>query len=242
MNKLPSKIYWSFLGPKGTGMLVSTPIRVLKDVVENPKTLEGSGYDEYKRCPAHIEYFKNTFAVKALMDVKLEYRVEGESSSIVMINRDQKWFEESVKYGALGDKYLVTQLNWDWHMFSEEDIEVSQIPASIHVNQFLNTTIGVSATMNISKWLRPIRPAFFMRKNTVVDIKRGDVLFYIKVHTKEPIELVQYDHTEELDKLSQDCIDLKFQTARVPLRKLYNYFTKSRYPNKVLKLIKANLR
>ena len=235
-------IYCGYTGPVGTQLLVEPLVRVLKDVDSSAKTLSGAGFDMYKRCPAYVKYYKNTFAVKAVTDMSLTYTVGEGGAHLAENTKPPEWYNQNIVAEVSAGEYQLVQLNWEWYLFSEEDIEVSQIPAAIHVNQFLTSTVGTAGTMNISKWFRPIRPAFFMRKNSVVTINKGDVLFYIKVMTTEPVEIVPFDVSNKALDLSSEGVSIKLHKEPVSLSKLYNYFTKANYPAKVLAEIKKNLR
>jgi|SaaInlStandDraft_5_1057022.scaffolds.fasta_scaffold85216_1 hypothetical protein len=238
------KIYWGFKGPAGSQLLVEPMVGVLKDVSVNKDTLSGIEYEEYKKCPAHIKYFKNTFVVKAFTDITLEHRVLVDGmATLSSPTHDQEGYNAHVDARIIENSdFQLVQLEWNMFMFTDKDIEVSQIPATIHVNPFLRDTIQVSGIMNISKWFRPIRPAFFIPKNGSVTIKRGDALYYIKVHSTEPLELIQFNMGEELENLANDCLLLKLHKSRASLKSLYGWFTKARYQTRVLNGIKKNLR
>jgi len=226
----------------GMELLVTEPISVLKDLKDSPYGLNSKGAEEYRKCPANIKYLHNTFVFKALIDITINKHVSEEGDVYISIPElKQEEYDQLISISHYDKEHQLIQLNWNWLLFSDTDVEVTQLPVSMHVTDFNKSTLGAGAVMNISKWFRPIKPAFFML-NDSVRIKAGYPLFYIKVHTKERVELVEFEYTYEHKKLAEACTNVKKYKYRLPLKTLYSLFKGRGMKSKILKLIKNNLR
>ena len=229
-------IYWGFEGASGTQLLLEPLVPVLKDLKTNNNTIQGKGFEEYQRCPGYIKYFNNTYVAKAVSDLTITHSVHNNEVRLEGNSLNLKVYPPT----SYDKDYQLIQIAWNWLLFSDTDIEVSQIPSTLHSTE-VNNVFSASGTMNISKWFRPIRPAFFMRRNSTINIKTGDALFYLKVHTHKPVQLKNFEVTEEVWKLAKDCTDVKDHKKRMSLKALYSLFVNRKYPSKVLRTIKRNL-
>ena len=241
MKKLA--VYWSYRMPGKVGLLVEPLVPVLQDLNSRGSGIKSLGVSMYQKCPSYINYFKNTFVVRAASDITIIHDTEGKTISLQGdLGTDPTSVTSIVDAGEYEENYPIMQLTWETLLFTEEDIEVSQIPASMHDNSLLRNSFSVSGSMNISKWFRSMRPAFFMRKGSTIDIRKGDVLYYLKVHTSKPVEIVPFEVTEDIASIVEECATLKNYKCSQPLPRLYKWFVSMNRPAKVLKLIKANLR
>ena len=77
--------------------------------------------------------------------------------------------------------YILTESN---------DLEISQLPAYFHANEFTKNTITIPGTFNVGKWPRPLDFSFCLLDK--IEIKEGDPLYYIKFNTKEPINFKRF--------------------------------------------------
>ena len=64
--------------------------------------------------------------------------------------------------------------------YCDEDLTMSQLPPYYEETEFTNGSMGVSATYNINKWFRPVKPTFKLKKhNNVIDIKLDDAIGHL---------------------------------------------------------------
>jgi len=197
------------------------------------KTKEWANLGSYRQCYAAIEFSKNIFVIKSPFDFTL-----WKENDQVMSDKPQEWFDYYIFWGLM-QEFDSIQIQLKDFFFSEEDLEISQLPAYLHDNNFISSTYLLPGKMNISKWFRGILPGFKWKKDRI-EVKKGDALYYVQFHTDEQVEFKQFEVSDELIRLSRMCTDVKEYKGRLPLAKLYSLFTKANMKNKILKNIREN--
>lgn len=237
MNKIKKSrdVYWS--SHNANGLLIEAPEVLLKDLSEQ-EAFFGEEPSMYSKCPGYAAFFKNTFIVRAPVDLKLRYEVNGEVH-IYVEGEDQDFYDRHVTIKKYSTQQQIIHLNWHRYLFSESDLEVSQIHPFYHKNGLSDHYVA-TGTYNISKWIRPIYPNITLTSNEL-NIKRGDVLYYLKFHTDDKINLKQFKKTDIIEELKEDCIGVKAECPGLRLKALYSLFDKKNYNKKIMKEIKNNL-
>jgi len=197
------------------------------------KTKEWANLGSYRQCYAAIEFSKNIFVIKSPFDFTL-----WKENDQVMSDKPQEWFDYYIFWGLM-QEFDSIQIQLKDFFFSEEDLEISQLPAYLHDNNFISNTYLLPGKMNIYKWFRGILPGFKWKKDRI-EVKKGDALYYVQFHTDEQVEFKQFEVSDELIRLSRMCTDVKEYKGRLPLAKLYSLFTKANMKNKILKNIREN--
>ena len=239
-------VYWSYLASNdftketqnhGADLLLERPTNVINDINKN-NHIRSEAYLRYIKCPAYPEFFKNVYAIKCDTDFTLQHKIVNEIATLTTDN-SQEFFDDAFSIREYTKDQQLIQMNWNWMLFSDSDIDVSVMPAFLHDNNFVRNTTILPGKMNISKWFRPIQPAYIIHDD--IEVKTGDVLFYIKIHTKDKIDLKHFDMSKKLKSLSNECLGLKNFKPNLRFSKIYEIFTKRNYNKKILKEIKKNL-
>lgn len=199
-------------------------------------------FNVYTQCPSHRSYFKNTFVVTSPFNLELSHSVIDGIPNVYSSSMSQGFFDKNVIISDYEKENQLIQLAFFWQLFSSDDISVEVMPAILHSNNFIDNTIYLPGEMNISKWFRPIQPAFMM-KTDKVSIKTGDVLFYIKFKPKTDgkVTLKHFDMTDKLKQYQFNCAGVKNFSSHMSLQKLYNLFANRNYNKKIITEIKKNL-
>ena len=235
-----ANVYWSFNAERlNAELLVEKPMNALVDLKKN-NYFEGVQMKDYSRCSALPEYFKNVLMIKSLCDFTLIHEVDVDGKVVITTNKSQKFFNDTIQIDTYEKEQQVIQMNWNWYFFSEEKIEISITPAFMHENNFTKNTTFLPGKMDISKWFRPIRPAFKMNTSEI-DVKRGDALFYVHFNTDEKIDLKHFKWSGLIENYQSGCLHVKSLVERLSLKKLYDMFEKRNYKKKIMKEIKKNL-
>ena len=219
-------IYWAILEKKDASLplLSSRPESVIFDYVKNNKS------NKYVQCPAFAREYNNTFMYRALRDFVIDINPDtilptNETTCDLLI-RDPK-----SKTIAIDSSII---------FFSDESIEMSQIPSSLHITNFVDSTNLFSGRYDIGKWFRPLNMEFILKKPHI-KVKKDDVLFYIKFHTDKKINFINFRYNEEILKIEDACLSLKLAQPGYRFKDIYNFFTRIGYHKKLLKEIKKNL-
>lgn len=236
-------VYWASFPPQDENTLselrYKEPESLLKDL--NPAEYFG---ELAGRCPAIINECRNTFKIKSPLDLHLTFD-ENFTSCNSKYKQDLPFIQQLI--GAIGPERVVQLAAPTYLFYCDEDLTMSQLPSYYEETEFTNGSLGVSATFNINKWFRPVKPTFKLKKhNTVIDIKMNDAICYYKFNTDEKINLVRFDAEPfNNNNILKNILTYKFHTKHpfVPSKLVdnYNAFVQARYNKRIMKIINENL-
>ena len=234
-------------GCSADNVIAIKPDLVLSDLIKNKP-----GYFHYK-CPAFTDTLKNTYLVRSPIDISI--KVDPTTRS-VKADRDQYVNEKYItKRGkdSPPDDDMIVSINHYMMFITDNDIELEQISCLYHTSDWVEKTQVVTGKFNIKKWMRPIECAGIIKNskatNTdeiIINIKRGDPLFYIRFHPKNNnyIKLEQeFDLSKIVDyiKLSYITSEVKYLVPWQKLSVMYALFERFR-PKKFFKKCPFNFR
>ena len=241
-------IYWSpFV--KGTKYLFDQTDIVSELLFFEPeqvlKTLDAAEFfgDSAKRCPAIIDELKKTFAIRAPFPyyADIDY---GAGDATFKYEYDEAFSRDMI--GAPNETRM-HQLRYPAYLFFTEEpgLTMTQMPAYYTDNSFTRNTMILVGSFDISSWLRQVLPAFKFKQETIIDIKRGDIMMYYKFNTDKKIKLVQFDSdNHDTRKIIERCLQYKMHKERwwIPdkLTDLYAVFRNHSMHKRLIKIIKAN--
>ena len=220
-------VYWAveeFRNPS-LPLLVTSPEPVVSNFAKNNKN------NEYIKCPSFAREFNNTFLFRAPHDFRLNIDPNNMSLSpeyqpfVSCRNPQTKQYSSTLPQTIL---------------FSDESLEMSQIPSSLHFNDFINNINLFPGRYNIGKWFRPLSMDFIL-KTPNIKIKKDDTLFYLKFHTDKKINFINFKYSESIDQIKESCLNLKFTQPGYGLKAIYDRFTRAGHHKRLLKEIKKNI-
>lgn len=185
-------------------------------------------------CPAFKNELNNVFSVKSIYDYSFEVQGDSVTSSLY----DQKFFDEHVEIRSLDNK-LFGFKNWFSFFSDENSLPMSQQHPFLEDNNITNSCITVPGQFDIGRWYRTVHYAFYLKKHSsTFSIEEGEVLYYVKFHTKEKINLIQYRQSDRLNDLLDDV-----QNSRnfLGIKGLDYYYKIFKIKKEVLKEIRKNL-
>lgn len=194
-------------------------------------------HNNLRLCPAFLDHIHNTFKLKFPIDYDITFDTQGVGTSY-----DQDLFEYFVSIRDFESRYFGFKVNLIF--FCEDDLTMSLMPPYLENTSLATDVVSVPGTFNIGKWFRPIDYACFLNpgKNKL-EVKKGDAFNYVRFHTDERVNLVQFDYVEELENIQKDILRSKMilGTASPKLDYFYKVFKNSRYKKKILNTIKHNI-
>ena len=233
-------VYWSFNALGGNSdLIVEKPMNPLVDLKKN-NYFVGIEMVNYSKCTSLPHYFKNVFVVKAISDFTLKRQLNSDGEYVITTDKSQEFFDNIFEINTYEKEQQVIKMSWFWFFFSEKSVDVRGMPAFLHENDFTKNTTFLPGLMDISKWFRPIHPAFKMNTSEI-NVKRGDALFYLHFNTDEKIKLKHFEMSESINNYSSGCLHVKKFADKLSLKRLYELFTKRNYNKKIMKEIKKNL-
>lgn len=193
----------------------------------------------YLKCPAAINELQKIYIVKSHLDSVLHL---DKKKNEISIKGNSSWMVERTFF-PIDDFFKSFSLNSNLILFSEADVNVTQIPPYMHNVIWKNQNVFCSTGyFNISKWFRPLNPTWTHNNETLdFKISRGDPLYYLRFETDKKINLIRYNMNENLLRYSRQCIDAKNWYKNRPLKFWYDKFVRNNYNSKILNEIKQNL-
>ena len=227
-------VYWSRINlPLLTSkdLLTYQPFSVYKNIKTEFKKYPSSSLLGYIQCPASYNELKNVIGIRSDQDYNIELK-EG-NENLHQLNR-----EGHISLRSINEKFF--DINSNYIFFSDQPLEVSLLPAYLDPNDLTKNTTLLSGKYDCGKWFRPISPAYVSHKN-IINIKRGDTLYYLKFNTNKKINLVNYQFNNQLGTYLNSTMGIKNFKKFLPLKTLYNLFLEKKYNSRILKEIKNNL-
>ena len=195
------------------------------------------------RCPAITDELKKTFAIRSPIDYEARFDYTTGSAEFGC----EYSLEFNQDFVGPPNEERIHQLRYPAYIFFTEEpgLEVTQLPAYYENNSFTQNTMILTGSYDISSWVRQVLPAFKFSNDTVVDLKRGDIIMYFKFNTNKTIKLVQFDSdNHDTRKIIERCLQFKGYKKRwwIPdkLTEIYEVFHKHKMNKRMMKIIKEN--
>lgn len=170
------------------------------------------------RCPAMRDFYKNVFGVPSLWD----YTVKLKDGKIFSEERNDEFFKNAIQVRSHELRGLSLKLSNLVLLPEPDSLMFTQYPPFLedtlqHGNYF-------PGSFDVGIYPRTIDLALRFLSDTDWVIKREDILYYIKFHTKEKIVFKPFVFTDKLDRLFSEA----------PLRKGPPFITRVRGAFKAL--------
>jgi hypothetical protein len=190
------------------------------------------------QCPAFKESMKNLFALRSLYDYR--FVVDKESNLVTSDMYNEYFLKEHVYVRSLKENSF--SFSQYYSFFTEEKslLITANIFPYLEDNSITKKCIIFPGSFDIGKYFRNIEFGFKIKDEyNAFDINRGDIYQYVKFHTDEKINFIQYRHTKELSDLMKETISFRnFKLKYSSLEEFYSFFKIKRM---VIKEIKKNI-
>lgn len=126
--------------------------------------------------------------------------------------------------------------------FSKHDVNIVLTSPYFSNSSYLKYGCIVPGKFNISKWFRNFHIEINLWENVnELKIEKDEDLFYVNFDCEEEIELIRFDMTERLLRISETTSNSSNWEKYIPLKERYERFKKSRLHKIVLKEIENNI-
>lgn len=224
------KVYWACL--EDEWLRASAPESVFSNFVKN-NFFENTGVHQ---CPAFVNSLKNTFALRSIYN----YNFTVKDNSITSSFYDQNFFDEHVLIRSLSEKTF--SFNQFYTFFTDEDslLTTGNLQPYLEKNHVNERCMVFPGTYDIGKWFRNIEFSFHLKPQyNHFTINEGDIYTYLKFHTEEKIDFVQYRHSTALVSYLRENIASKEYTTKS--RNLFSYYKMLKTKKMILKEIRKNI-
>jgi hypothetical protein len=225
-------VYWACL--ENEWMLAQPPESVASRFYQNYSVNHAEPQSLINYCPAFNGNLKNLFALKSIYD----YNFRIENGYLKTESHNQQFFNEHITVRSLEKKFF--SFNNRYIFFTEEpslDVTFYEYPF-LEDNNITERCLIPAGKFNIGKWFRNSEFSFFLKtRYNEFRIEKEEVYSYMRIHTDEQINFVQFRSNQKLSDYNKDG----FQLTNSPLKSLENYYKSFRNKKLILKEIKENL-
>jgi hypothetical protein len=218
-------VYWNIFNEKNRKwfeLAAFEPTSALHEIINDRET---SNLMHFTKCPAFIQYYKNTYVLKSPVNIELTY--DPATKRLNIFPQAQIFYDENIVYRGhtVGehDSFLMS-FGLSYLFISDKDCDIELLPCLMHKSEFTDNTRMIVGTFNINKWYRPVQLAFeFKNPALPIKIKRGDAIAYVRFLPKDDhkIKLQNKDFSKETLDAVESCLMVKELHNKHPLKLLY---------------------
>ena len=215
-------------------LLTIEPTNLHSDFMETYK-VKGVNKN-YFSCPAALDELKRTFVVRSDVDYKLNY--DSKDDAIFTDDYDQEFLNKNVVH-----QERVLQRMFSFIFIADKSVEMTQLPPYMHDYDTSKARL-LTGTYNPGKWTRPVNPAYLLTKDTTINIKRNDPLFYVRFNTSEKVNLIPFVCDKEISDIAYCCIhSVRFKglSSTQDITRLYNIYQQKKVHKRLLKAIQKKV-
>lgn len=221
-------VYWSPVTEpsKNTGFAETPELQIIFSEPESlskhlQKTRSGSAH---MACPAFLDYIKNMFVIRAPLDMRIQLNRSKGTIEVFDVSESIQKFIMNRMHQTGKNSPWVLSLPPAYVFYSNKDVDIETTHAFMESNESISNIMLIPGTYNISKWIRLVDFSVEVKNDMeIINIKRGDVLMYVKFKTFDDskVELERVPMTSELQTAINNCVSVKFQMSKMPLKTLY---------------------
>jgi len=228
------KIYYAHYGE---GIWGEEPVSILKKHFSRSDKENWRG--EFRACPSVKDFYHNVYGIPAIYDYHLNISSKEVSSKV----RTQQYFDNhvfitnqekrSIQYGKI-------------YLFTERKSLLVTCPYPPFLENTIQHANYITGQMDIGRYPRGLQGAIQFLHDTDWNIKKDDLLWYIKFHTTEKIKFVPFALTEKIIDL-YDYAPIQYKGYKLkdrPISSLvpfYDAVKRAGIKKMLLKEIKQNL-
>ena len=237
-------VYWSpiIMKPVFTGEGMShlrVPEPTLASNILKGTFDENNRSSNFMKCPSFNKQQKNVYALK----FGYTYGFEINKGNVKTEFYDQSFFNDTILLRDPKNKIL--SLGRMGYIFiSETSLEMDFTGAYLDNNDFVNKTTVIPGSFDIGKWFRPLELSFIIKNDpSKIKYSEGDTYAYVNFKTEKKIKLKKFHITPEINLIIEHISSTKNNKLNQVngLSWFYDLLDKSKYKNKMLKLVKENI-
>lgn len=185
-------------------------------------------------CPAFRNHLQNVYTMRSLYDY--EFHIKG--SEVVSDYYNQNFFNKHVLVRSAEKKCFSFLQSYVFFTDAPSlEATVGEFPF-MEDNNITQRCIPLTGRYDIGKWFRTTEFAFLLRKDyDSFKIERDEIFSYIRFHTDEKINFIQFRWNETFEQYKNDCFFINFFKY---MKTLENYYRNFRHKKLILREIEKN--
>jgi hypothetical protein len=212
---------------------VEQPIPVNKTLIKSTGLDANNGLF---KCPAVKDFIFNLYQIVATYD----YTLLWDGKELTTPDYDQNFYDKCVIARELKSGFF-SYVDPPIYLFADCDkLEVTLLPAIFEKSKL--DAITIPGVFDIANHLRKLELAVILNKpNEAFKITSGMPLYYVKFNTKEKINLIRFQFTQELYDLFEPLLKYRKYTKNIIPLNWYYKVVRRYYKKKYLEIIKKNI-
>jgi hypothetical protein len=187
-------------------------------------------------CPAFNDNLKNLYAIRSLYD----YEFYMNNGNLTSPNYNQEFYNDHVLIRSYEKKFFSFKNSYIFFTDAPSLKTTFYEFPYLEDNNVTQRCIPVAGQFDIGKWFRGTEFAFYLKQGyNSFKIERGEIYSYVRFHTDEKINLVEFQYSDKLKQYNQERFEAISKIPR--LKKLENYYKMLRHKQLILKEIKENI-
>jgi len=227
-------VYWSCIEKEW--MRAPAPEPLAQSFYKGPLFDKNDYGLDMKTCPAFGMHMNNVFALRSMYS----YEFSLNNSNVSSPDYDQEFFNRHVVIKSMQKRLFSFTQGYTFFTDSPSlEVTVSEHPY-LEDNDVTRRCLILPGKLDIGKWYRNIDTMFYLKNDyETFKISEGDVYGYLRFHTDEKINFIQYRQTDLMNRYMFDSINSKLNKKKpYPLEKYNNMFRSKKL---ILKEIKNNI-
>jgi len=167
------------------------PVNILKKHF-NRKNVKDSWPNTFVACPAVKDFYHNIYGIPSLYDYHIKVTDKETTSKV----RTQEFFNSNIR--VTNQEERIIQFYGKIYFYTD----VKSLPITVNYPPFLESTIQhanyISGDFDLGKYPRQAQIAMRFINDTDWNIAKGDILYYVKFHTKEKIKFIPFAPVPEI--------------------------------------------
>jgi hypothetical protein len=245
MNKDPITVYWAPAinnddGHPDFGFLYPSPKQLFNNLIERRTDVKDSA--SIFSCPAFNELTKNTVVFNSPMSCSYEFDSTNIENPTIKATSKNLIGARYVRPPYIEDGPIL-HFQLYYVFFASEPVEALFTSPYFHKPEHSKYGSVIPGKFDIGQWFRPYNFEVQMwNKSGQFELKENEPMFYVEFKTDRPIILKQFNHVQELHRISDACVATTDMFGRgQTLLSRYFKFRDTGMKNRTLKLIKENV-
>ena len=184
-------------------------------------------YVEYFKCPAFLDYYKNTFLIRCPFDLKISIEKIDGKRYIHTHNYDKEFYNNFIREDIVSDdsNFFTFSIANSYVFYSDDSVIIEQIPATLsyHITETLQNLCLIPGKYDIGKWIRPLESMYeVIDDSKEIILKRGDPLYYFRLNTEKKINLIRTEYNDTIVDMVQSCTSRKVFSKNSSMQENYD--------------------
>ena len=192
-------VYWTCAEKEW--MAATPPDTVISTFYKKNLVDENNRSSQINYCPAFNDNLKNLYAIRSLYD----YEFFMNDGNLTSTNYNQEFYDDHVLIRSYEKKFFSFKNSYIFFTDAPSLKTTFYEFPYLEDNNITQRCIPVAGQFDIGKWFRGTEFAFYLKHGyESFRIERGEIYSYVRFHTDEKINLIEFQYSEKLKQYNQE--------------------------------------